>query len=129
MQVLKNKSYLRFLLTEKFLESFWFEVEQKFLEKKKITERDCQRIFVFCMRCFHPEIFIKMISDTPGMSNSVGYDIILISESKTIFIDLKTKKGKKENSQITLQKEVETYEFIEYFFLVVDLERKTFYAI
>lgn len=129
MQVLKNKSYLRFLLTEKFLESFWFEVEQKFLEKKKITERDCQRIFVFCMRCFHPEIFTKMISDTPGMSNSVGYDIILISESKTIFIDLKTKKGKKENSQITLQKEVETYEFIEYFFLVVDLERKTFYAI
>lgn len=129
MQVLKNKSYLRFLLTEKFLESFWFEVEQKFLEKKKITERDCQRIFVFCMRCFHPEIFTKMISDTPGMNNSVGYDIILISESKTIFIDLKTKKGKKENSQITLQKEVETYEFIEYFFLVVDLERKTFYAI
>ena len=129
MQVLKNKSYLRFLLTEKFLESFWFEVEQKFLEKKKITERDCQRIFVFCMRCFHPEIFTKMISDTPGMSNSVGYDIILISESKTIFIDLKTKKGKKENSQITLQKEVETFEFIEYFFLVVDLERKTFYAI
>lgn len=129
MQVLKNKSYLRFLLTEKFLESFWFEVEQKFLENKKVTERDCQRIFVFCMRCFHPEIFTKMISDTPGMSNSVGYDIILISESKTIFIDLKTKKGKKENSQITLQKEVETYEFIEYFFLVVDLERKTFYAI
>ena len=129
MQVLKNKSYLRFLLTEKFLESFWFEVEQKFLEKKKITERDCQRIFVFCMRCFHPEIFTKMISDTPGMNNSVGYDIILISESKTIFIDLKTKKGKKENSQITLQKEVETFEFIEYFFLVVDLERKTFYAI
>ena len=129
MQVLKNKSYLRFLLTEKFLESFWFEVEQKFLERKKITERDCQRIFVFCMRCFHPEIFTKMISDTPGMNNSVGYDIILISESKTIFIDLKTKKGKKENSQITLQKEVETYEFIEYFFLVVDLERKTFYAI
>ena len=129
MQVLKNKSYLRFLLTEKFLESFWFEVEQKFLEKKKITERDCQRIFVFCMRCFHPEIFTKMISDTPGMNNSVGYDIILISESKTIFIDLKTKKGKKENSQITLQKEVETYEFIEYFFLVVDLERKTFYTI
>ncbi len=129
MQVLKNKSYLRFLLTEKFLESFWFEVEQKFLEKKKITERDCQRIFVFCMRCFHPEIFTKMISDTPGMSNSVGYDIILISESKTIFIDLKTKKGKKENSQITLQKEVETYEFIEYFFLVVDLERKILYTI
>ncbi len=129
MQVLKNKSYLRFLLTEKFLESFWFEVEQKFLEKKKITERDCQRIFVFCMRCFHPEIFTKMISDTPGMNNSVGYDIILISESKTIFIDLKTKKGKKENSQITLQKEVETYEFIEYFFLVVDLERKILYTI
>ena len=129
MQVLKNKSYLRFLLTEKFLESFWFEVEQKFLEKKKITERDCQRIFVFCLRCFHPEIFTKMISDTPGMNNSVGYDIIFIIESKTIFIDLKTKKGKKENSQITLQKEVETYEFIEYFFLVVDLERKTFYAI
>ena len=129
MQVLKNKSYLRFLLTEKFLESFWFEVEQKFLEKKKITERDCQRIFVFCMRCFHPEIFTKMISDTPGMYNSVGYDIILISESKTIFIDLKTKKGKKENSQITLQKEVETYEFIEYFFLVVDLERKILYTI
>ena len=129
MQVLKNKSYLRFLLTEKFLESFWFEVEQKFLEKKKITERDCQRIFVFCMRCFHPEIFTKMISDTPGMTNSVGYDIILISESKTIFIDLKTKKGKKENSQITLQKEVETYEFIEYFFLVVDLERKILYTI
>jgi hypothetical protein len=129
MQVLKNKSYLRFLLTEKFLESFWFEVEQKFLEKKKITERDCQRIFVFCMRCFHPEIFTKMISDTPGMSNSVGYDIILISESKTIFIDLKTKKGKKENSQITLQKEVEVFEFIEYFFLVVDLERKILYTI
>ena len=129
MQVLKNKSYLRFLLTEKFLESFWFEVEQKFLEKKKITERDCQRIFVFCMRCFHPEIFTKMISDTPGMSNSVGYDIILISESKTIFIDLKTKKGKKENSQITLQKELETFEFIEYYFLVCDLERKTFYTI
>lgn len=129
MQVLKNKSYLRFLLTEKFLESFWFEVEQKFLEKKKITERDCQRIFVFCLRCFHPEIFTKMISDTPGMNNSVGYDIILISESKTIFIDLKTKKGKKENSQITLQKEVETYEFIEYFFLVVDLERKILYTI
>lgn len=129
MQVLKNKSYLRFLLTEKFLESFWFEVKQKFLEKKKITERDCQRIFVFCMRCFHPEIFTKMISDTPGMSNSVGYDIILISESKTIFIDLKTKKGKKENSQITLQKEVEVFEFIEYFFLVVDLERKILYTI
>lgn len=129
MQVLKNKSYLRFLLTEKFLESFWFEVEQKFLEKKKITERDCQRIFVFCMRCFYPEIFTKMISDTPGMSNSVGYDIILISESKTIFIDLKTKKGKKENSQITLQKEVEVFEFIEYFFLVVDLERKILYTI
>ena len=129
MQVLKNKPYLGFLLTEKFLESFWFEVEQKFLEKKKITERDCQRIFVFCMRCFHPEIFTKMISDTPGMNNSVGYDIILISESKTIFIDLKTKKGKKENSQITLQKEVETYEFIEYFFLVVDLERKILYTI
>ena len=129
MQVLKNKSYLRFLLTEKFLESFWFEVEQKFLEKKKITERDCQRIFVFCLRCFHPEIFTKMISDTPGMSNSVGYDIILISESKTIFIDLKTKKGKKENSQITLQKEVETNENIEYFFLVVELERKTLNAI
>lgn len=129
MQVLKNKSYLRFLLTEKFLESFWFEVEQKFLEKKKITERDCQRIFVFCMRCFHPEIFTKMISDTPGMNNSVGYDIILISESKTIFIDLKTKKGKKENSQITLQKEVEVFEFIEYFFLVVDLERKILYTI
>lgn len=129
MQVLKNKSYLRFLLTEKFLESFWFEVEQKFLENKKVTERDCQRIFVFCMRCFHPEIFTKMISDTPGMNNSVGYDIILISESKTIFIDLKTKKGKKENSQITLQKEVETYEFIEYFFLVVDLERKILYTI
>ena len=129
MQVLKNKSFLKFLLTEKFLESFWFEVEQKFLEKKKITERDCQRIFVFCMRCFHPEIFTKMISDTPGMNNSVGYDIILISESKTIFIDLKTKKGKKENSQITLQKEVETYEFIEYFFLVVDLERKILYTI
>ena len=129
MQVLKNKSYLRFLLTEKFLESFWFEVEQKFLEKKKITERDCQRIFVFCMRCFHPEIFTKMISDTPGMNNSVGYDIILISESKTIFIDLKTKKGKKENSQITLQKEVENFEFIEYVFLVVDLERKILYTI
>ena len=129
MQVLKNKSFLRFLLTEKFLESFWFEVEQKFLEKKKITERDCQRIFVFCMRCFHPEIFTKMISDTPGMNNSVGYDIILISESKTIFIDLKTKKGKKENSQITLQKEVEVFEFIEYFFLVVDLERKILYTI
>lgn len=129
MQVLKNKSYLRFLLTEKFLESFWFEVKQKFLEKKKITERDCQRIFVFCMRCFHPEIFTKMISDTPGMNNSVGYDIILISESKTIFIDLKTKKGKKENSQITLQKEVEVFEFIEYFFLVVDLERKILYTI
>ena len=129
MQVLKNKSYLRFLLTEKFLESFWFEVEQKFLERKKITERDCQRIFVFCMRCFHPEIFTKMISDTPGMSNSVGYDIILISESKTIFIDLKTKKGKKENSQITLQKEVENFEFIEYVFLVVDLERKILYTI
>lgn len=129
MQVLKNKSFLKFLLTEKFLESFWFEVEQKFLEKKKITERDCQRIFVFCMRCFHPEIFTKMISDTPGMSNSVGYDIILISESKTIFIDLKTKKGKKENSQITLQKEVEVFEFIEYFFLVVDLERKILYTI
>lgn len=129
MQVLKNKSYLRFLLTEKFLESFWFEVEQKFLEKKKITERDCQRIFVFCMRCFYPEIFTKMISDTPGMNNSVGYDIILISESKTIFIDLKTKKGKKENSQITLQKEVEVFEFIEYFFLVVDLERKILYTI
>lgn len=129
MQVLKNKPYLGFLLTEKFLESFWFEVEQKFLEKKKITERDCQRIFVFCLRCFHPEIFTKMISDTPGMSNSVGYDIILISESKTIFIDLKTKKGKKENSQITLQKEVEAFEFIEYFFLVVDLERKILYTI
>ena len=129
MQVLKNKSYLRFLLTEKFLESFWFEVEQKFLEKKKITERDCQRIFVFCMRCFHPEIFTKMISDTPGMSNSVGYDVIIISESKTIFIDLKTKKGKKENSQITLQKEVENFEFIEYVFLVVDLERKILYTI
>lgn len=129
MQVLKNKSFLKFLLTEKFLESFWFEVEQKFLEKKKITERDCQRIFVFCMRCFHPEIFTKMISDTPGMNNSVGYDIILISESKTIFIDLKTKKGKKENSQITLQKEVEVFEFIEYFFLVVDLERKILYTI
>lgn len=129
MQVLKNKSFLKFLLTEKFLESFWFEVEQKFLENKKVTERDCQRIFVFCMRCFHPEIFTKMISDTPGMNNSVGYDIILISESKTIFIDLKTKKGKKENSQITLQKEVETYEFIEYFFLVVDLERKILYTI
>lgn len=129
MQVLKNKSYLRFLLTEKFLESFWFEVEQKFLENKKVTERDCQRIFVFCMRCFHPEIFTKMISDTPGMNNSVGYDIILISESKTIFIDLKTKKGKKENSQITLQKEVEVFEFIEYFFLVVDLERKILYTI
>ena len=129
MQVLKNKSYLRFLLTEKFLESFWFEVEQKFLEKKKITERDCQRIFVFCMRCFHPEIFTKMISDTPGMNNSVGYDIILISESKTIFIDLKTKKGKKENSQITLQKEVENFEFIEYVFLVVDLELKILYTI
>lgn len=129
MQVLKNKSFLKFLLTEKFLESFWFEVEQKFLENKKITERDCQRIFVFCMRCFHPEIFTKMISDTPGMNNSVGYDIILISESKTIFIDLKTKKGKKENSQITLQKEVEVFEFIEYFFLVVDLERKILYTI
>lgn len=129
MQVLKNKSFLKFLLTEKFLESFWFEVEQKFLEKKKITERDCQRIFVFCMRCFYPEIFTKMISDTPGMNNSVGYDIILISESKTIFIDLKTKKGKKENSQITLQKEVEVFEFIEYFFLVVDLERKILYTI
>ena len=129
MQVLKNKSFLKFLLTEKFLESFWFEVEQKFLEKKKITERDCQRIFVFCMRCFHPEIFTKMISDTPGMSNSVGYDVIIISESKTIFIDLKTKKGKKENSQITLQKEVENFEFIEYVFLVVDLERKILYTI
>ena len=129
MQVLKNKPYLGFLLTEKFLESFWFEVEQKFLEKKKITERDCQRIFVFCMRCFHPEIFTKMISDTPGMSNSVGYDVIIISESKTIFIDLKTKKGKKENSQITLQKEVENFEFIEYVFLVVDLERKILYTI
>lgn len=129
MQVLKNKSFLKFLLTEKFLESFWFEVEQKFLENKKVTERDCQRIFVFCMRCFHPEIFTKMISDTPGMNNSVGYDIILISESKTIFIDLKTKKGKKENSQITLQKEVEVFEFIEYFFLVVDLERKILYTI
>lgn len=129
MQVLKNKSLLKFLLTEKFLESFWFEVEQKFLEKKKITERDCQRIFVFCMRCFYPEIFTKMISDTPGMNNSVGYDIILISESKTIFIDLKTKKGKKENSQITLQKEVEAFDFIEYVFLVVDLERKILYTI
>lgn len=129
MQVLKNKSFLKFLLTEKFLESFWFEVEQKFLEKKKITERDCQRIFVFCMRCFHPEIFTKMISDTPGMNNSVGYDIILISESKTIFIDLKTKKGKKENSQITLQKEVESFEFIEYYFLVCDIEKKIFHTI
>ena len=129
MQVLKNKSYLRFLLTEKFLESFWFEVEQKFLEKKKITERDCQRIFVFCMRCFHPEIFTKMISDTPGMTNSIGYDIILISESKTIFIDLKTKKGKKENSQKAIQKEVEGFEFIEYVFLVCDIEEKIFYTI
>ena len=129
MQVLKNKSYLRFLLTEKFLESFWFEVEQKFLENKKVTERDCQRIFVFCMRCFYPEIFTKMISDTPGMNNSVGYDIILISESKTIFIDLKTKKGKKENSQIALQKEVEAFDFIEYVFLVVDLEQKILYTI
>ena len=42
---------------------------------------------------------------------------------------LKTKKGKKENSQITLQKEVENFEFIEYVFLVVDLERKILYTI
>ena len=119
---------MRNLLSKLFLESFWFEIE-KLSEKKKVTERDCQRVFVFCMRCLYPEIFTKMISDTPGTSNSVGYDIILISESKTIFIDLKTKKGKKENSQIALQKEVESFEFIEYYFLVCDIEKKIFHTI
>ena len=116
------------LLSKLFLESFWYEIE-KLSEKKKITERDCQRVFVFCMRCFYPEKFTKMVSDSPGMSNSVGYDIIILSNTETIFIDLKTKKGKKENSQIALQKEVESFEFIEYYFLVCDIEKKIFHTI
>lgn len=129
MQVLKNNSHLKSLLTENFLESFWYELEKLFEKKGKITERDCQRIFVFCMRCFHPEIFSRMTSDTPGVSSSLGYDIQIISSSFNIFIEMKTKRGKKENSQLSFQKEAEIFDFIEYVFLVIDLERKILYTI
>ena len=126
---MKDKSYLKTLLTENFLESFWYELEKLFEKKGKVTERDCQRVFVFCMRCFHPQFFSFMISDIPGVVSSVGYDIQIILPNGNIFLDLKTKRGKKENSQISLEKQVEIFDFIEYVFLVMDLERKILYTI
>ena len=116
------KSFLETLLNEKFLESFWYEISEKEKLTKKITERDLQRTFVFQMKCHYPAFFTKMVSDIPGVSASVGYDITINSPDKTIYIEAKILKNfKVQDSQISFYMETKGFDFIEYFFIFFDV--------
>lgn len=123
---------LKSLLTKEVIESFWYEVEQREAACKKekiVTERECQRILVTCLRCFHPGIFILHTSDTPTVVSSSGYDIQVISSDKTCFIEAKLLKNFKiQSSQIAFSNEVKGFDFIEYAFLIFELgDKKNLY--
>jgi len=110
------------LLTPLFIETFFYE-----LEETKKHERDCQRIFTFLMRVSHPHFFTKMISDLPGVSSSLGYDIFIITPEKNIYIEMKIfKKGRIEKSQYNFKNEISGFSFIEHHFLYIDIENKKF---
>lgn len=67
-----------------------------------------------------------MVSDLPGVSSSLGYDIQMISEVKTLFIEMKVKKGKIENSQRSFKSETQGYDFLEYSFVIWDIEKMSY---
>lgn len=114
---------LETLLTKEFMDSFWFSLS--FTNRK---ERDCQRVFIFEMRKSFPNYFTKMVSDIPTAAASVGYDIMIINPSKTIFIEMKVLKNAKiQSSQLAFREEIKGFDFLEYHFLVWDLENKTYY--
>ena len=116
------------ILTPKFLNDFWVNVYFQ-AKTKKITERDLQRIFCFKAKFHYPHFFTKMVSDLPGVSSSLGYDIHMTSEGKTLFIEMKVEKGKIENSQKSFKSEVQGYDFLEYSFLIWDIEKNSYRVI
>lgn len=120
MSYLENK-----ILTPKFLKDFWVNVYFQ-AKTKKVTERDLQRIFCFKAKFHYPHFFTKMVSDLPGVSSSLGYDIQMISEVKTLFIEMKVKKGKIENSQRSFKSETQGYDFLEYSFVIWDIEKMSY---
>lgn len=120
MSYLENK-----ILTPKFLKDFWVNVYFQ-AKTKKVTERDLQRIFCFKAKFHYPHFFTKMVSDLPGVSSSLGYDIQMISEVKTLFLEMKVKKGKIENSQRSFKSETQGYDFLEYSFVIWDIEKMSY---
>lgn len=129
MREFTKMSYLeKEILTPKFLKDFWVNVYFQ-AKTKKITERDLQRIFCFKAKFHYPHFFTKMVSDLPGVSSSLGYDIQMISEGKTLFIEMKVKKGKIENSQRSFKSEVQGYDFLEYSFVIWDIKKNSYRVI
>lgn len=122
------ETFLEVLLTNVFLSCFWDEVEHILSRDGKINERHLQRIFSFQMKRIYPFYFTKMVSDIPTAAASLGYDIVIITPAKTIFIEMKVlKNAKVQESQVSFRTETKGFDFIEYHFLVWDIENKIYY--
>ena len=109
--------------SKEFLTAFWDNIDNK--RNKNISERECQRILVETIRYCYPYIFVKHFSDLPSMQIGLGFDILLISNKESLFIEVKKdKKYKITESQKLFINEIKSYSFIKFIFLFIDTNKK-----
>lgn len=126
MTKLKNENLLETMLSSKpLLASFWHEVKELEKNKIKITERTLQRLLTVILRCFYPKFFTKMVSDVPGVAASTGYDLVINTPKKTIYLEAKVRgKAKIRATQMNFYNELRGYDFIEYAILFFEVRGK-----